>query len=161
MVRALRCSSLALAYVIHRAIVQWLLNHDKEREAGWFKMYWMRVRGNYMQAHSEIGGTNNDNGTEGNWGGLKKAVCETAGSTACLPVWSVIPSLIRFISNNSKEEASHWREDTMKHCESTDSCMFSFPAIPYPIKEDWDHTQSLHPRVIQFSKMYQTGSGNA
>ncbi len=55
-----------------------------------------------MLAHSEIGGTNNNNGTEGNWAGLKKAVCGTAGSTAGLPVRSVLPSLLRFLSDKKQ-----------------------------------------------------------
>ncbi len=48
-------------------------------QVGWMKAEWFDGdRGNYMLAHSEIGGSNNNNGTEGNWGGLRKAVCGTA-----------------------------------------------------------------------------------
>ena len=99
LVRAIRCSSLALSFVIHRAIVQWLRNQSEARAAEWFEKYWTGVRGNYMLAHSEIGGTNNNNGTEGNWAGLKKAGFGTAGATAGLPVRSVLPSLLHFLSD--------------------------------------------------------------
>ena len=78
LVRSLRCSSTALAYVIQRAIVVWLADNKEPRAAEWFEKYWTGLRGHYMLAHAEIAGTNNNNGTEGNWGGVKKAVC---GST--------------------------------------------------------------------------------
>ena len=86
---------------------------------------------------------NTNNGTEGNWNGLKKAVCGTAGATSSLPVKSVVPSLLRFLSDKSKEEASFWRVDTKRRCEKTGSAMYNFPALPSPIKEDWDHLQGL------------------
>ena len=91
-----------------------------------------------MLVHAEIAGTNNNNGTEGNWDGVKEAVCGTTGSTSHLPVRSVVPSLLRFLSDKSKEDASFWRE-SIKACHKqmqsvaaqtnpSESHLFSSPA---------------------------------
>jgi hypothetical protein len=55
----------------------------------------------------DAGGTNNNCGVEGGWNGVKKEVCGTAGSTSSLAVLSVIQSLLRFLNNKSKEQASY------------------------------------------------------
>jgi hypothetical protein len=92
--------------------VQWLRNHGEDHAADWFEKYWTGDSGNYMLAHSEIGSTNSNNGTGGNWGGLQKAICGTAESNSGLAVQTVVPSLFRFLSHKSKEEASFWRRET-------------------------------------------------
>ncbi len=112
LVRAISCSSLALGYVIQLAIVLWLCNQEETHSAEWFKKYWTGDRGNQMLAHCEINCMNNNNGTESILGGLKKAVCGTAGGTSSLPVQSDVPSLLCFFGDKSKEEASHWRSET-------------------------------------------------
>ncbi len=88
--------------VLHRKLVEWLLQRDEPRAAAWFEEYWTRERGNYMLVHGEVGGTNSNCGTEGNWGGVKKAVCGTAGTTCRLAVRSVVPSLIRFLVDKKR-----------------------------------------------------------
>ncbi len=70
-----------------------------------------------------------------------------------MPVQSV-PSLLRFLSDKCKKEACRWRSETEKRCDKTNSSVFTFPPIPYPIKEDGDHVQNLHPRVLQLSKAF-------
>jgi hypothetical protein len=65
-----------------------------------------------MLAHAEVGGTNNNCVVEGGWNGVKKEVCGTAGSTSSLAVRAMYPSLLRFLNNESKEQASYWRIDT-------------------------------------------------
>ncbi len=77
---------------------------------------------------------NNNNGTEGNWGDMKKGVCESSGSTVGLAVCKVVSSLVRLIANNSKEQASYWTTDTKG---KTFSVMFTFKGLPLLIKEDW------------------------
>ncbi len=149
-VRATRCSSVSLATVVQRAIVRWLRERGEAAAADWFETYWTGRRGNWTLAHGGIAGTNNNNGTEGNWGGMKKAVLGTSCSTSGLAVRAVVPSLMRFLSDKSKEEASFWRKATRARALSS---MFSFPAIPVPIKAEWDHFQKLHPRVLQFSRV--------
>jgi hypothetical protein len=105
-------------------------NKDDTCAADCFERCWTSDRGHYMLAHSEIGGTNNNNGTEGNWGGLK--------------------------GDMSKEEASFWRSETEKRCEKTYSVVYRFPALPSPINEDWERMQNLHPLVLHFSKAYRS-----
>jgi hypothetical protein len=108
-VRILRCSSVALAYVLQRKIIEWLLARKEVKAAEWFDDYWTGERGNYILAHGGVGGTNNNCSTEGNWLGMKQAVCGTSGSTSGLAVRTVVPSLLRFLVDKSKEMASYWR----------------------------------------------------
>jgi hypothetical protein len=96
------------------------------RAAEWFEANWTGDRGNYMRAHAGVGGTNNNNGTEGHWGGLKKAIGGTegrwgglkeaiggtSGSTAGLSLATVIPALMRYLTDVSKEQAWFWRAST-------------------------------------------------
>ena len=162
-VRATKCASIGLASVIQGALVQWLRDNGETSAATWFQKYWTESRGNWTLAHGGIGGTNNNNGTEGNWGGLKKAVLGTAGSTAGLPVRTVIPSLLRFLKDKSKEEASYWRKETrarsaLEHSQLRPPVLYAFPSIPLPNKGDWDGMQSLHPQILQ--SCYVTGSAD-
>jgi len=63
LVPATKCPSVPLGEVVQRKLVQWLKDRIESRAAEWFKKYWTGDRGHYMLAHSEIGGTNNNNGT--------------------------------------------------------------------------------------------------
>jgi hypothetical protein len=150
-VLCLRCSNTALATILQRKIVEWLRMRNEPRTAVWFDEYWTGERGNYMLTHSEVGGTNNNCGVEGGWNGVKKEVCGTAGSTSSLAVRSVVPSLLRFLSNKSKEEASFWRKDTMSR---NKSMLFSFPSIPVPTKEEWNHVESLRPNILELCTVF-------
>ncbi len=78
---------------------------------------------------------------------MKKEVCGTAGSTTSLAVRSVVPSLLRFLSNKSKEEVSYWRKKTMSRS-NLKSVMYTFPSIPVPTKEEWKHVQSLLSNIL-------------
>jgi hypothetical protein len=145
-VRCLRCSTVALANILQLKLVKWLRSRDEPRAAEWFEEYWTGPRGHYMLAHCGVGGTNNNCGVEGGWNGVKKEICGTAGATASLAVRCVIPSLLRFLSDKSKEQASYRRADTQsRHL----SLMFSFPSIPIPTKEEWRHLDGLHPNILQ------------
>jgi hypothetical protein len=75
-----------------------------------------------------VGGTNNNCGTKGGWNDVKKEVCGTAGSTSSLSVRTVVPSILRFLSNKSKEQASFWRRVGI-----------GMVGIRMPTKEEWDH----------------------
>jgi hypothetical protein len=72
------------------------------------------------------------------------------GSPACLS------GLLSRLCFASKETASFWRSETKKRCEKTDSAVYRFPALPSPIKEDWERMQNLHPLVLHFSKAYRS-----
>jgi hypothetical protein len=150
-VRCLRCSSTALATILQRKILEWLHAHNELRAEAWFEEYWTGERGNYMLAHAEVGGTNNNCGVEGGWNGVKKEVCGTAGSTSSLAVQSVVPSLLRFLGNKSKEEASYWRKHTMTR---NKNMMFSFPSIPVPTKEEWKQVDSLYPNILELCTVF-------
>ena len=93
MVRCFKCSSKALAVILQMKLVQWLLNHGEDRAAEWLQAYWTEKQGNYMLAHAGVRETNNNSCTEGNWNGLKKEVCGTAGSTSGFAVRVVVPSI--------------------------------------------------------------------
>ena len=82
---------------------------------------------------------------------MKKEVCGTAGSTNCLAVRTVIPSIIRFLTNKSKEQASFWRKDTKTRSKTA---MFTFPVIPVPIKEEWNHVASLRPNILELCTVF-------
>ena len=157
-VRLLRCSSVALAYVLQRKVVEWLIARDEARAAEWFQDYWTGERGHYMLAHAGVGGTNNNCGTEGNWLGVKKAVCGTAGSTSGLAVRTVVPSLLRFLVDKSKETASfwrgYWREEREHDRARVSSAVYNFPTIPVPIKEDWVHLESLRPNILELCTLF-------
>ena len=125
LVRCLRCSTVALANILQMKLVQWLCSRDEPRAADWFEEYWTGPRGHYMLAHCGVGGTNYNCGVEGGWNGVKKEICGTAGSTSSLAVGCVVPSLLRFLGDKSKEQASYLRADTRsRHL----SMMFSFPS---------------------------------
>ena len=152
-VRCLRCSSTALAIILQRKIVEWLRARHEPRAANWFEEYWTGDRGNYMLAHAEVGGCNNNCGTEGGWNGVKKEVCGTAGSTTSLAVRSVVPSILRFLTNKSRELASFQRRDTRERLK-TSSAMFTFPSLPVPTKEEWDHMERLRQNILELITVF-------
>jgi hypothetical protein len=84
---------------------------------------------------------------EGGWNGVKKEVCCTAGATSSLAVGAVYPSLLRFLNNESKEQASYWRIDTKARRKN--GTMFTFPSIPVPTKEEWNHVESLRSNILE------------
>jgi hypothetical protein len=127
--------------------------HHEQRAADWFEEYWTGERGNYTLAHAGVGGTNNNCGTEGRWNGVKKEVCGSAGTTTSLSVRTVVPSILRFLTNKSKESASYWKRGTRSRCK-TSSAMFTFPSIPMPIKMEWDHLESLDPNILELATVY-------
>ena len=147
-VRCIKCSSKALAIILQIKLVQWLRDHGEHRAAEWFQTYWTEKRGNYMLAHAGVGGTNTNCGTEGNWHGLKKEVCGTAGSTSGLAVRVVVPSLVRFLSNKSKEQASFWKKATKQR---TNNYIYNFPSLPLPIRSDWVRLDNMHPKTLFLS----------
>jgi hypothetical protein len=106
-----------------------------------------------MLAHAGVGGTNNNCAVEGGWNGVKKKVCGTAGSTSSLAVRSVIPSLLRFLNNKSKEQASYWMKDTRARVH-TGRAMFTFPSLPIPTKKEWNHVESLHPNILELCTVF-------
>ena len=84
---------------------------------------------------------------------MKKEVCGTAGSTSSLAVGAVYPSLLRFLNNKSKEQASYWRIDT-KARRKNGSAIFTFPSIPVPTKEEWNHVESLRPNILELCTVF-------
>ena len=68
-----------------------------------------------------------------------------------LAVRTVIPSIIRFLTNKSKEQASFWRKDTKTRSKTA---MFTFPVIPVPIKEEWNHVASLRPNILELCTVF-------
>jgi hypothetical protein len=67
---------------MQRKLVQCLHVHCEAKAEVWFEKYWTGERGNWTKGHNGVGGTNNNNGTEGRWGGAKKFICCNSGSIA-------------------------------------------------------------------------------
>ena len=82
LVRVTCCSSIPLSDVMQRKLVLWLRSRGERKEADWFEKYWTGDRGNWTRGYGGVGCTNNNNGTEGRWNGLKKSICWSSGSTA-------------------------------------------------------------------------------
>ena len=83
---------------------------------------------------------------------MKKDVCGTAGATSSLAVAAVYPSLLRFLNNKSKEQASYWRKDTKTRRKN--GAMFTFPSLPVPTKEEWNHVESLRPNILELCTVF-------
>ncbi len=149
-VKVTRCSSVELGSVLHRKLVLWLRENGEPRAADWFERYWTGDRGNFMKAHGGVGGTNNNCGIEGRWGGFKKAVCGTAGSTSSLSMRTAVPSTLRYLQDVSKEQASYWAKDTRERA-SVCTAKFTFPQMPHPIREDWSHLELMHPWSLELA----------
>ena len=48
----------------------------------------------------------------------------------------------------SKDEASHWRTDTAKRHIAN---KYTFPSMPWPIREDWNGLELMHRYVLELS----------
>ena len=61
---------------------------------------------------------------------------------------TVIPATDRYLHEVSKDVASRLRHDTAKrHAVNK----YTFQSMPWPIKEDWNHIETLHPLVLELS----------
>jgi hypothetical protein len=67
---------------------------------------------------------------------------------------TVIPGTMRYLHEVSKEEASHWRQNNGKRQIAS---KYTFPSLPWPIREDWNYVKQLHPYVLKLS--YADGVG--
>lgn len=151
--RATRCHSVPLSDVFQRALVKWLYRNKEGRAASWFEKYWTGERGNWTRGHAGVAGTNNNNGLESRWKRFKTAVCGGSGSCASLSPGVVIAAANRYLCELSKEEASRLRHDTAKrHAVNK----YTFQALPWPIREDWNHIEELHPLTLQLSYVQGT-----
>ncbi len=65
LVRVTRCHTIPLSDVMQSKLVQWLHAHGESRAGVWFEKYWTGERGTWTKGHDGVGGTNNNNGTEG------------------------------------------------------------------------------------------------
>jgi hypothetical protein len=67
----------------------------------------------------------------------------------------VVPSILRFLVNKSKESASFWKRDTRSR-KKTSSAMFTFPSIPMPTKKEWDHLQRplACPNILELCTVF-------
>jgi hypothetical protein len=68
-------------------------------------------------------------------------------------VRSVVPSLLRFLVDKSKEQASCWKRGTLARAPAL-RAKFTFPGLPQPIKEDWNHLESLRPNILEICTVF-------
>jgi hypothetical protein len=67
-----------------------------------------------------------------------------------------MPGINRHLHEVSKDEASRLRRETAKrHAVNK----YTFQSMPWPIKEDWNHIETLHPLVLELS--YADGTQDA
>ena len=67
-----------------------------------------------------------------------------------------MPGINRHLHEVSKEEASRLcRETAKRHAVNR----YTFQSMPWPIKEDWNHIETLHPLVLELS--YADGTQDA
>jgi len=59
-----------------------------------------------------------------------------------------MPCIMRYLHETSKEEASYWRAENSKRKIAS---KYTFPSLPWPIREDWNHLEDLHPFVLELS----------
>ena len=55
---------------------------------------------------------------------------------------------MRYLHEVSQDEASFWRADTAKRHVAN---KYTFPSLPWPVKEDWNHLELLRPCVLELS----------
>ena len=66
---------------------------------------------------------------------------------------TVIPATNRYLHETSKEEASCLRKETAKlHAVNK----YTFQSMPCPIREDWNHIETLHPLILELSYAEET-----
>ncbi len=83
--------------VLPSKLVQWLRDGGEHTAANRLEKYWTGDCRHWTKAHGGVGGVNNNNGTEGRWGGLKKFVCGNSGSTAgqlCLMFYLILLNVL-------------------------------------------------------------------
>jgi hypothetical protein len=68
-------------------------------------------------------------------------------------VRSVVPSLIRFLVDKSKEQATYWKRGTLARATAS-RAKFTFPGLPQPIKEDLNHLESLRPNILEICTVF-------
>ena len=60
---------------------------------------------------------------------------------------TVMPCIMRYLHETSKE-ASYWRVENSKRKLAS---KYTFPSLPWPIREDWNRLEDLHPFVLELS----------
>ena len=77
-------------------------------------------------------------------------------SLAGLSPTTVMPGINRYLHEVSKDEASRLRRETAKrHAVNT----YTFQSMPWPIKEDWNRIETIHPLIFDLS--YADGTQDA
>ena len=132
-------------------MIRWLRARGEIRAAEWIAEYWTGDRGNWTLAHAGVGGTNNNNGTEGRWGGFKSAVAGTSGRSGSLSLTAVVPATLNYLNNVSKEQASYWAVETRKRG-SVSTARFKFPAMPRPTPPHWAHVEGMHKWSLELPR---------
>jgi hypothetical protein len=65
-----------------------------------------------------------------------------------LALSTVMPGNTQYLHEMSKDEASFWRKDNSKLQLTS---QYTFPSLPWPIREDWNRLEHLHPFVLELS----------
>ncbi len=77
-------------------------------------------------------------------------------SLAGLSPTTVMPGINCYLHEVSKDEASRLRRETAKrHAVNT----YTFQSMPWPIKEDWNRIETIHPLILDLS--YADGTQDA
>ena len=70
---------------------------------------------------------------------------------AGLSLGTVIQATNRYLHETSKDHASRLRHETAKRHSAR---KYTFQSLPWPVKEDWNHIEALHPLVLELSSAH-------
>ncbi len=70
-----------------------------------------------------------------------------------LALETVMPGTMRYLHEMNKAKDSYWRFDNSKRQLSS---KYTFPSLPWPIREDWNRLKGLHPfgKNHKFSEIF-------
>ena len=132
---------LHLADGLQDMTMKWLHLHGQEVAAGWFGENWsLPDNGRWMICHFEHAGPFNNNGVEGNNGGIKTFVLNQSGHKTTQTATALVSNTMAYLQHKSMEG----RQDLVKQGQS-----FMFKNLPSIRNADIEKLKKMHPRAAQ------------
>ena len=143
LLQAMNNPYLHLANDLQHMMLDWLNAHGQEVAVAWFHKYWMEdtgVGGRWMICHFGHCGPLNNNGTEGNNGGMKLEVLGASGAKSTIDSRELLANTCTYIVNKSEEQRHE-----LKRTLGISSSLRKMPAIePFQVEK----LKKLHPFVL-------------
>ena len=132
---------LHLAEDLQLMVMEWLKLHGQEVAAGWFVENWSLLEnGRWMICHFKHGGPFNNNGVEGNNGGIKTFVLNQSSKKTTQTASALVANTCAYLSHMSEEG----RHDLLKQGTSV-----MFKNLPSIRNADIEKLKKMHPRAAQ------------